>query len=151
MPRKIYKPEEIIAKLRQVEVLTSQGQAVIDVVRSIGVTDATYYWWRQEYGGLKVDQVKRLKELEAENPSAVFQRRTRRWNLGLLRPASACGIRPDAGEAGFERSCFGKLLSPSRRRDCVKRVVGTLGVFERFACRVLATSFGTAQGAGDGG
>ena len=53
MPRKIYKPEEIIAKLRQVEVLTSQGQVVIDAVRSIGVTDATYYRWRQEYGGLK--------------------------------------------------------------------------------------------------
>jgi putative transposase len=67
MPRRIYKPEEIIAKLRQVEVLTSQGKSVIDAIRSIGVTDATYYRWRQEYGGLKVDQVKRLKELEAEN------------------------------------------------------------------------------------
>lgn len=67
MPRKIYKPEEIISKLRQVEVLTSQGKSVIDAIRSIGVTDATYYRWRQEYGGLKVDQVKRLKELEAEN------------------------------------------------------------------------------------
>ena len=61
--RKIYKPAEIIAKLRQVEILTSQGKAVID---AIGVTDATYYRWRQEYGGLKVDQVKRLKEREAE-------------------------------------------------------------------------------------
>ena len=67
MPRKIYKPEEIIAKLRQVEVLTSQGKSSIDAIRSIGVTDATYYRWRQEYGGLKVDQVKRMKELEAEN------------------------------------------------------------------------------------
>jgi len=67
MPRKIYKPEEIIAKLRQVEVLTSQGKTAIDAIRLIGVTDATYYRWRQEYGGLKVDQVKRLKELEAEN------------------------------------------------------------------------------------
>ncbi len=67
MPRKVYKPEEIIAKLRQVEVLTSQGKPVIDAIRSIGVTDATYYRWRQEYGGLKVNQVKRLKELEAEN------------------------------------------------------------------------------------
>lgn len=67
MPRKIYKPEEIIAKLRQVEVLTSQGKSTVDAIRSIGVTDATYYRWRQEYGGLKVDQVKRLKELEAEN------------------------------------------------------------------------------------
>jgi len=64
MPRKIYKPEEIIAKLRQVEILTSQGKSAVDAIRSIGVTDATYYRWRQEYGGLKVDQ---LKELEAEN------------------------------------------------------------------------------------
>jgi len=47
--------------------LTSQGKSVVDAIRSIGVTDATYYRWRQEYGGLKVDQVKRLKELEAEN------------------------------------------------------------------------------------
>jgi putative transposase len=67
MPRKIYKPEEIMAKLRQVEVLTSQGKAAADAIRSIGVSDVTYYRWRQEYGGLKVDQVKRLKELEAEN------------------------------------------------------------------------------------
>ena len=56
-----------MAKLRQVEVLTSQGKSAIDAIRSIGVTDATYYRWRQEYGGLKVDQVKRMKELEAEN------------------------------------------------------------------------------------
>jgi putative transposase len=67
MPRRIYQPEEIIAKLRQVEVLTSQGKSAVDAIRSIGVTDATYYRWRQEYGGLKVDQVKRMKELEAEN------------------------------------------------------------------------------------
>lgn len=67
MPRKIYKPEEIIATLRQVEVLTSQGKTAIDAIRSIGVTDATYYRWQEEYCGLKVDQVKRLKELEAQN------------------------------------------------------------------------------------
>jgi putative transposase len=67
MPWKIYKPEEIVAKLRQVEVLTSQGKSAIDAIRSIGVTDATYYRWRQEYGGLKVDQVKRMKGFEAEN------------------------------------------------------------------------------------
>jgi putative transposase len=67
MGRRNYKPEEIITKLRQVEVLTSQGQAAADAIRSIGVTDATYYRWRQEYGGLKLDQVKRMKALEAEN------------------------------------------------------------------------------------
>ena len=67
MPRKRHKPEEIVAKLRQVDVLVSQGQSVADAVRSIGVTEVTYYRWRQEFGGLKSDQVKRLKDLETEN------------------------------------------------------------------------------------
>ena len=67
MPRKSYKPEEIVAKLRQVDVLTSQSQSVAEAIRSIGVSEVTYYRWRQEYGGLKSDQVKRLKELETEN------------------------------------------------------------------------------------
>ena len=67
MPRKIHKAEEIVSKLRQVDVLMSQGTAVADAVRSIGVTLVTYYRWRREYGGLQTDQVKRLKELEVEN------------------------------------------------------------------------------------
>jgi transposase-like protein len=67
MPRKRHKPEEIVAKLRQVDVLTSQGQTVADAVRTIGVTEVTYYRWRQEYGGLKTDQIRRMKELELEN------------------------------------------------------------------------------------
>ena len=67
MPRKRHEAEEIVAKLRQVDVLVSQGRTVADAVRSIGVTEVTYYRWRQEFGGLKSDQVKRLKDLEAEN------------------------------------------------------------------------------------
>ena len=67
MPTKRHRPEEIVAKLRQVDVLTSQGQSVADAIRSIGVTEVTYYRWRQEFGGLKSDQVKRLKDLETEN------------------------------------------------------------------------------------
>jgi putative transposase len=67
MPRKKYTPEEIVAKLRQVDVLVSQGQTMADAIRQIGVSEVTYYRWRQEYGGLKTDQVKRLKELETEN------------------------------------------------------------------------------------
>ena len=55
------------SKLRQVDVLIAQGRQVADAVRSIGVTEVTYYRWRNEYGGLKGDQVKRLKELEIEN------------------------------------------------------------------------------------
>ncbi len=67
MSQKRHKPEEIVAKLRQVEVMTAQGRTVAEALRSIGVTEVTFYRWRQEYGGLKGDQVKRLKELEAEN------------------------------------------------------------------------------------
>ena len=67
MPQKKHKPEEIVAKLRQVDVLLSQGRSVGEAVRTIGVTQFTYYRWLKEFGGLKGDQVKRLKELEKEN------------------------------------------------------------------------------------
>ena len=67
MARKRHTAEEIVAKLRQVDVLMAQGRLVADAVRAIGVTEVTYYRWRNEYGGLKGDQVKRLKELETEN------------------------------------------------------------------------------------
>ena len=67
MPGKRPKPEEIVSKLRQVEVLQGQGMPIADAVRQIGVTQQTYYRWRKEYGGLRLDQAKRLKELEKEN------------------------------------------------------------------------------------
>ena len=67
MARKSYRPEEIVAKLRQVDVLISQGHNVADAIRQIGVSEVTYYRWRQEFGGLKLEQVRRLKELELEN------------------------------------------------------------------------------------
>jgi putative transposase len=67
MARKRHTAEEIVAKHRQVDVLMAQGKAVADAIRTIGVTEVTYYRWRNEYGGLKGDQVKRLKELEVEN------------------------------------------------------------------------------------
>jgi hypothetical protein len=59
--------QPIVAKLRQVDVLASQGKSVAEAIRAIGVTEVTYYRWRQEYGGLRSDQVKRMKNLEAEN------------------------------------------------------------------------------------
>ena len=67
MPRKRFQPEEIIQKLREVEVLLSQGQTIPEACRKIGVTDQTYYRWRKEYGGVRTDQAKRLKELDREN------------------------------------------------------------------------------------
>ena len=67
MARKRYTTEEIIRKLREAEVLVGQGKTVADVIRHLGISDVTYYRWRKEYGGLKIDQAKRLKDLEKEN------------------------------------------------------------------------------------
>ena len=65
--RKRYAAEEIVNKLREADVLLSKGQSIAQVCKQIGITDQTYYRWRREYGGLKVDQAKRLKALEKEN------------------------------------------------------------------------------------
>ena len=67
MARKRYTTEEIIRKLREADVLIGQGQTVADVIRHLGVSDVTYYRWRKEYGGLRVGQAKRMKEIEKEN------------------------------------------------------------------------------------
>ena len=133
MARKRHTAEEIVAKLRQVDVLMAQGRLVADAVRAIGVTEVTYYRWRNEYGGLKGDQVKRLKELETENS-----------------PSPASGIGPDAGQADPGRGRKGKLLSPSRRRACVDHVTAELGISERRACRALGSaSIDAAQDSDD--
>lgn len=62
-----HKPEEIIGKLREAEIVLAQGGTVLDACRRLGVTEQTYYRWRKEYGGLKVDQARRMKDLEREN------------------------------------------------------------------------------------
>ncbi len=67
MVRKGFQPEQIIGKLREAEVLLSQGSTVGEASRKLGVTEQTYYRWRKEYGGMRVDQARRLKELEKEN------------------------------------------------------------------------------------
>ncbi len=65
--RQRHSPEQIIAKLREAEVLIAQGKGVEQAAKQVGVTVQTYYRWRKEYGGMKLDQAKRLKQLEAEN------------------------------------------------------------------------------------
>ena len=67
MARKRYRPEEIIGKLREAEVLLGRGLKVSEVIKQLGIHEVTYYRWRKEYGGMKVDQMRRLKELEKEN------------------------------------------------------------------------------------
>jgi putative transposase len=67
MPRKRYRPEDILSKLREADIHISQGKTVAETVRVLGISDVGYYRWRKEYGGMTTSQVKRLKELEKEN------------------------------------------------------------------------------------
>ena len=67
MPKKRTSTEEIVTKLREAEILLGKGQTVAEICRQMGVSEQTYYRWKNEYGGLKIDQAKRLKQLEVEN------------------------------------------------------------------------------------
>ena len=67
MPRKRYRPEDILYKLREADIHISQGKTVAETIRLLGISDVSYYRWRREYGGMNTTQVKRLKELEKEN------------------------------------------------------------------------------------
>ena len=67
MPKKKYRPEDIINKLREADVMQAEGQTVAEVTKTLGIHEQTYYRWRREYGGMKVTQMKRLKALEQEN------------------------------------------------------------------------------------
>ena len=102
MASKKHRPEEAVAKLRQVDVLVSQGRSVADAIRAIGVTEVTYYRWRREFGGLKADQVKRLKALEAENA------RLRKAVADLTLDTPWCMGRP----VGHTRAAWGGRASP---------------------------------------
>src|SRR5271169_1946949 len=101
MARQRHSAEQIIGKLREVEVGLAGGRKVSELCRSIGVTEQTYYRWRAEYGGLKLDQAKRLKELEREN--ARLKRAVADLTLDKL----------------ILKGRRGKFLSPERRRCCV--------------------------------
>src|SRR5215218_6204980 len=107
--KKRHKPEEIVAKLRQVDVMVSQGQSVADAVRAIGVTEVTYYRWRQEFGGLKSDQVKRLKDLEAEN--ARLRRAVADLTLDKL-------ILKEAASGRLSRNKFRKIVCKGKGTAC---------------------------------
>ncbi|WP_157374255.1 IS3 family transposase [Salipiger sp. CCB-MM3] len=120
MAGKREKPEDIVTKLRQVEVLHGQGLSMADAVRQIGISQHTFYRWRKQYGGMNRAQLSRLKELEKEN-------------LRLRRAVSDLTLE----KLILTEAAPGKLLSPSRRRECVEHVRQTLGISERRACRVL--------------
>ncbi|WP_288992835.1 IS3 family transposase [uncultured Marinobacter sp.] len=114
------KPEEIVVKLRQVEVLMGQGMPRIDAIRQISVTEQTYYRWKKKYGGMGTEQLKELKRLQKENER-------------LRRAVSDLTL----DKLILKEAAFGKLLSPSRRRACIVLVRSQMKVSERRVCRAL--------------
>jgi putative transposase len=119
--------EQIIGKLREAEVLTSKGMPMEEVLRQLGISDATYYKWRKEYGGLRVDQAKRLKELEQENS------KLRKVIADLtIDNAILCRRHPFGKGSGT-----GKLVSPAKKRRAAEDIQEALPVSERRVCRVL--------------
>lgn len=89
MPRKMYTPEQIIRKLREAEVLIAEGMTTRNAARQIGVTEQTYYRWRKEYGGMKVNQAKRLKALEKENSRLKRLVAEKELDIQILKEAMA--------------------------------------------------------------
>ena len=88
MPGRKHRPEQIIGKLRQAEILLSEGATVPQVCRTLEVTEQTYYRWRQEYGGMQVSQARRLKELEKENQRLKKLVADQALDMLILREAS---------------------------------------------------------------
>ncbi|MFK7839329.1 MAG: IS3 family transposase [Bdellovibrionales bacterium] len=117
---KRYTAEQIIKILREVEIYTSRGQTVEQAVRACSISEQTYYRWRKEYGGINIDQAKRFKDMEKEN-------------LRLRKAVSDLTL----DKLILEEALFGKVLSPSARRECVDHVTQKLGVSERRACSVI--------------
>jgi putative transposase len=108
--KKAHRPEEIVAKLRQVEVL-AQGKAVAGAVRAIGVTEKTNYRWPAEFGGVKLDQVMRLKELERERPAGAAQPSSTMLHQNFPGPS-------DGGWPAARLFSSAELTSPCVRRGC---------------------------------
>jgi putative transposase len=119
MATKRHKPEEIVTKLRQVEVHVGQGMARVDAIREVRITEQTYYRRRKQYGGMGTDQLRELKRLQKENERL----RKAVSDLTLNKLILAGGK--------------GKLLSPARRRACIDHIRTRFHLSERRACRVL--------------
>ena len=129
MPTRSYKPEQIVAVLRQIEVQMGNGKTAPQACKEAGIHTQTYYRWRKEYGGLKVVQAKRLKELEKEN--------TRLKRLVAELSLEKQVLR-DVAQGNFK-------VSPERRRCAVERAWEQHGLSERHACRLLGQWRGTQR------
>ena len=124
MAKRKHTPEEIINKLREAEVVIAAGSTVAEASWRISVSEQTFYRWRASYGGLRIDQARRLKQLETENSR-------------LKRAVAELTLDNQILQPGTQGGRGGKLLSPARRRQCVEHVRSVLAVSERPACKVL--------------
>ncbi|MEM8803980.1 MAG: IS3 family transposase [Pseudomonadota bacterium] len=120
MANKRHKPEEIVQKLRQVDVLVGQGMQRVDAIREVRITEQTYYRWRKQYGGMGTDQLKELKRLQKENER-------------LRKAVSDLTL----DKLILKEAAPGKLLSPARRRACIELIRSEMKVSERRICQVL--------------
>ncbi|MCP9482656.1 IS3 family transposase [Shimia sp. CNT1-13L.2] len=120
MANKRHKPEEIVQKLRQVDVLVGQGMMRADAIREVRITEQTYYRWRKQYGGMGTDQLKELKRLKKENER-------------LRKAVSDLTL----DKLILKEAAPGKLLSPARRRACIDLIRSEMKVSERRICRLL--------------
>ena len=120
MQAKRFSAEQIVAKLREAEKLQAQGLTIPQACKRLGISDQTFYRWRIKYGALKEDEAQRLKALGAGEQPVEEDRR-----------------RAGAGHFDAEGSAAGKMVSPARRRDAVRYLVGRHKVSERRACQVV--------------
>ncbi|WP_413585766.1 IS3 family transposase [Bdellovibrio sp. HCB274] len=123
MARKKYSPEQVVQFLRNIEIEQGRGATQEEAVKKVGITLQTYFRWRKEYGGLKTDQAKRLRELESEN------QRLKKLVADLALDNSV-----------LKENQQGKLLSPSRKREAVEHAIETFSISERRACKILGQS-----------
>ena len=128
MPIKRYKPEQIVTMLRQIEVSIANGKTTPQACKEAEITIQTFYRWRKEYGGLKMDQAKRMKEPGERE-----------------RQVETAGGGAGAGQTDPEGYCGGKLVSPERRRCAVEQAGEKYEVSERRACRVVRQWRGTQR------
>ena len=128
MPKKRFSAEQIVTLLRQIEVAMAQGKSAAIACREAGISEQSYYRWRKEYGGLDLDQARRMKELEKEN-------------VRLKRLVADLSLEKQV----LKDICLGKLVSPERRRQAVERIREKYGLSERQACRIVGQPRGTQR------
>jgi len=125
--RRRRRPEQVIRLLQDGEAMLAAGKSAAEVYQKLEVSEATWMRWKKQYGGMKSDEAKRLRELDGKQTSERI----------------ACGVR--AGQADPERGSGGKLLSPARRREAIDQVQRNCEVSQRRACRVLNQPLSTQR------